>query len=43
MSSAEGMAVGRTLMQGRRFIVLPKRDSKGNRLVESPGAALIAV
>ena len=42
-SSAEGTAVGRTLTLGRRLIVLPKTDSKGDRLVESPGAALIAV
>ena len=43
MSSAEGTAVGRTLMLGRRLIVLPKTDSKGDILVESPGAAVIAV
>ena len=43
MSSAEGTVVGRTLTLGRRLIVLPKIDSKGDRLVESLGAALIAV
>ena len=43
MLSAEGTAVGRTLTLVRRFIVLPKTDSKGDRLVESSGAALIAV
>ena len=43
MSSVEGTAVGRTLTLGRRFMVLPKIDSKGERLVESPGAALMAV
>ena len=43
MSSAEGTAVGRTLTLGRRLILLPKTDSKGDRLVVSPGAALIAV
>ena len=43
MSSAEGMAVGKTLTLGSRFMVLPKIDSKGDRLVESPGAALMAV
>ena len=37
------MAVGRTLMLGRRLIVLPKTDSKDDRLLESPGATLIAV
>ena len=43
MFSAEGMAVGRTLTLVRRFIVLPNSDSKGDRLVELPGVALIAV
>ena len=43
MSSAEGTAVGRTLTLGRRLIVLPKTDSMGDRLVESPGETLIAV
>ena len=43
MLSAEGTAVGRTLTLGRRLIVLPKTDSKGDRLIESPGAALMAV
>ena len=43
MSSAERRAVGRTLTFGRRLMVLPKIDSKGDRLVQSPGAALIAV
>ena len=43
MLSAEGTAVGTTLTLGRRLIVLPKTDSKGDREVESPGAALIAV
>ena len=43
MLSAERTALGRTLTLGRRFVVLPKTDSKGARLVESPGAALIAV
>ena len=43
MSSAEGTAIGRTFTLGRRLIVLPMTDSKGDRLVELPGAALIAV
>ena len=43
MSSAEGTAVGRTLTLGSRLMVLPKIDSKGDWLVELPGAALIAV
>ena len=43
MSSAGGTAVGRTLKVGRRLMVLPKVDSKGDRLVESPGGAWIAV
>ena len=43
MSSAEETAVGRTLTLGRRLKVLPKTDSKGDRLVESAGVALIAV
>ena len=43
MSPAEGTAVGSTFMLGRRLIVLPKTDSKGDKLVESPGAVLIAV
>ena len=43
MSSAEGTAVGRTLTLGRRFIVLPKTDSRGDRLVESRGVAWMAV
>ena len=43
MSSAEVTAVGSTLRLGRRLIVLPKIDSKDDRLVESPGVALIAV
>ena len=43
MSSAEGTAVGWALTLGRRLIVLPKTDSNGDRLVELPGAALIAV
>ena len=43
MSSVVGTVVGRTLTLGRRLIVLPKTDSKGDWLVESPGAALIAV
>ena len=42
MSSGEGIAVGSTLTLGRRFRVLPKTASKGDRLIESPGAALIA-
>ena len=43
MSSAEGTAVGRTLTLGRSWSVLPKTDSMGDWLVESPGAALVAV
>ena len=43
MLLAEGTAVGRTLTLGRRLIVLPETDSKGDRQVELPGAALIAV
>ena len=43
MLSAEGTAIGRTLTLGSRLMVLPKIDSKGERLVESPGAALMAV
>ena len=43
MSSAERKAVGRTSTLGRRLVVLPKTDPKGDRLVESLGAALIAV
>ena len=35
MSSAEGTVVGRTLTLGRRLTVLPKIDSKGERLVVS--------
>ena len=43
MLSAAGTAVGRTLTLGSRLIVLPKPDSKGDRLIELPGVALIAV
>ena len=43
MSSAEGTAVGRTLTLESRLMVLQKIDSKGNRLVEAPGEAMIAV
>ena len=43
MSSSEGTAVGRTLTLGRRLILFPKTDSKGDKLVESAGVALIAV
>ena len=43
MSSAEGTAVGRTLMLGRRLMIRPKVISKGDSSDESPGAALIAV
>ena len=43
MPAAEGTAVGRPLPLGKRFIVLPKTDSKADRLVVSPGAALTAV
>ena len=42
MSCAEGMALGRTLTLGRRLIVLPNTDSKGDSLVEWPVAASIA-
>ena len=43
MLSAEGTAVGRTLILGKRLMVLPKIYSKGKRLVEFPEVALIAV